>query len=189
MIIKQLYNKKMIKKVELRKKAKQIRHTLDLVQISAKIATSLRTVELYQNAQHIMIFYPLDGEINLLPLLRDREMGEEGSKNFYLPKIEGESIIVCPYAHGDELVKSKFKTKEPTSAPINPDILDLILVPALMVDNDFYRLGYGSGFYDKFLSKNALDAIKIVPIPSALIVDNLPHNEFDVQVDMIVDET
>lgn len=179
----------MIKKVELREKAKKIRSSLDLVQISAKIVASLRTVELYQNAQNIMIFYPLDHEINLLPLLRDRELGEEGCKNFYLPRIEGEKIVVCPYAYGDELVKSKFGTQEPTCKSVNPEILDLILIPSLMVDNDFYRLGYGCGFYDRFLSENALSAIKIVPIPSSLIVDKLPHNEFDVQFDVMVDET
>lgn len=175
----------MFKKTELRKKAKKIRSTLDMVQISAKIVASLRTVEIYQDSQDVMLFYPLDYEIDLLPLLRD----EEGGKNFYLPRVEGDELVVCPYKFGDELIESTFKTKEPTSKPINPEILDLILVPALMVDNDFYRLGYGCGFYDRFLSKNAHKAVKIVPIPSALIIDKLPSNEFDVQFDIMVDET
>ena len=175
----------MVTKTELRKKAKQIRSKLDIAQISAKIVASLRTVELYQDSQDIMLFYPLEHEIDLLPLLRD----EEGGKNFYLPRVEGDELVVCPYKFGDELVESKFKTKEPISKPVNSEILDLILVPALMIDNDFYRLGYGCGFYDRFLSKNAHKALKIVPIPSALILDKLPSDEFDVQCDIMVDET
>ena len=48
---------------------------------------------------------------------------------------------------------SNFGIKEPCSEPVAPDILDLIIVPALMVDKNGYRLGYGGGFYDRFLKK------------------------------------
>ena len=149
--------------------------------ISERIIEALRGAEIYAEAKNIMIFYPLEHEVNLLPLLRD-------NKNFYLPKVKGEELVVCPYQEGDELITSIFKTKEPLSEPIHPDILDIIFVPALMVDKNFYRLGYGKGFYDRFLSKNALRAIRIVPIASQLIVDELPHNDFDAQFDIIVDE-
>lgn len=175
-------------KSELRKKAKHIRSMLDMDLISGKIVASIRTLELYQDAQNIMIFYPLPDEINLLPLLRDSDKAEENGKSFYLPKVDGEDLLVCPYSFGDELTDSKFGTKEPKSPAINPEFLDLIFVPALMVDKDFYRLGYGCGFYDRFLSKNAKNAIKIVPIPSALSVDYIPHDEFDFQMDITVDE-
>ena len=121
--------------------------------------------------------------------MRDSEKTEEGGKNFYLPKVNGDELSVCPYSFGDELTESEFGTSEPKSPPMNPDFLDLIFVPALMVDKDFYRLGYGCGFYDRFLSKNAKNTIKIVPIPSALLVDSLPHDEFDFQIDISVDET
>lgn len=179
----------MLTKIELRKKAKEIRNTLDMDQISGRIVASIRTLEMYQDAQHIMIFYPLPDEINLLPLLRDYEKDEEGAKNFYLPKVEEDDLYVCPYSLGDELTESKFGTNEPRTQPINPEFLDIIFVPALMVDKKFYRLGYGCGFYDRFLDKNAHKAVKIVPIPSNLIIDKLPHDKFDFAVDIIVDET
>lgn len=172
----------MITKIELREKAKEIRKTLDISEISTKIVESLKTSEIYQVASHIMIFYPLNHEINLLPLLEDSE------KNFYLPKIQGEELLVCPYKKGDELTTSKFGSQEPKTEAINPDILELLFLPALMVDKNFNRLGYGKGFYDRFLLKNALTAIRIVPISSQLIIDELPTNEFDVQFDVIVDE-
>lgn len=171
----------MFTKSELREKAKFIRNSLDMDTISKKIVESLKASEIYQAAEHIMLFYPLENEINLIPLLED-------DKNFYLPRIQGDELVVCPYKSGDELSISVFKTKEPITAPINPDILDLVFVPALMADKNFHRLGYGKGFYDRFLIKNALKAIRIVPVPSQLIVDELPSDAFDAQFDVILDE-
>lgn len=171
----------MFTKVELREKAKQIRSLLEIDKLSRKMVESIRSAEIYEVAENIMIFYPLKDEINLLPLLKDK-------KNFYLPRVEGKELVVCPYKEGDKLVVSKFNTQEPTSEAVEPDILDIVFIPALMVDNSFHRLGYGLGFYDRFLSKSSLRAIKIVPIPSVLIKDKIPFDEFDAQFDIILDE-
>lgn len=168
-------------KDELRKKAKEIRSSLDIKEISEKIIENIRNSDVYQHATNVMLFYPLEHEINLLPLMND-------NKNFYLPRVEGEMLVVCPYKKGDKLVKSKFSTQEPVSSPIPADFLNIVFVPALMADKGFHRLGYGKGFYDRFLSKRALQAIRIVPIANALLVDSLPFDEFDELVDAIVDE-
>lgn len=168
-------------KEELREQAKNIRNMLPIDNISERIVANLRTVNIYDNAQHIMIFYPLEHEVNLLSLLND-------DKNFYLPKVQGDELLVCPYKKGDELVTSEFGTKEPLTEPVDPSILNLVLVPALMVDKDFHRLGYGKGFYDRFLNKEDLQAIRIVPIPNLLIINELPHDEHDAQFDIILDE-
>ena len=168
-------------KKELRKIAKKIRSSLDIKTISDGIVEQIKQCETYQNAQNIMIFYPLGHEVNLLGLLNDK-------KNFYLPKVDGENLLVCPYKSGDELTLSSFKTEEPITKPVSPEILDLVFVPALMVDRHNRRLGYGGGFYDKFLSKNALISKKIVAIPSALLVENLPSEAFDVKIDITICE-
>lgn len=168
-------------KEELREQAKQIRSLLQIEKISERIVENLRMVDIYDVAEHIMIFYPLENEINLLPLLDD-------NKNFYLPKVQGDELLVCPYKKGDELANSKFNTKEPLTEPIDVDILDLVFIPALMVDKNFHRLGYGKGFYDRFLFKKGLKALRIVPISSLLILEELPHDEYDAQFDIILDE-
>lgn len=168
-------------KEELREKAKQVRSLLPIDQLSQKMVESLRMVNIYDAAQHVMIFYPLQHEINLLSLLDD-------DKNFYLPKVQGDELLVCPYKKGDELTTSEFGTKEPLTEPVDPSILNLVLVPALMVDKDFHRLGYGKGFYDRFLNKEELKAIRVVPIPNLLIINELPHDEHDAQFDIILDE-
>lgn len=174
----------MLTKIELRNKAKQIRKTLDIKGISEKIVENISKLEVYQNSKHVMIFYPIGHEVNLLALLND-------NKQFYLPKVDGDQLLVCPYRKKDKLLVSDFKTHEPMTEPINPDILDVIFVPALMVDKHFNRIGYGGGFYDRFLSKNlamAHKATKIVAIPSALIVDKIPEENFDEKIDVTICE-
>lgn len=171
----------MLTKIELRNKAKEIRKTLDIKSISEKIITNISKLEIYQKAQHVMIFYPIGHEVNLLALMNDH-------KQFYLPKVDSDQLLVCPYNKKDKLLVSSFKTHEPMTEPINPDILDVIFVPALMVDKYFNRIGYGGGFYDRFLSKNALKATKIVPIPSAQIIEKIPEENFDEKINVIICE-
>lgn len=172
----------MTNKNELREKAKAIRKLLDMESISKKVVSTLRETEIYEVAKNILIFYPLQDEINLLPLLKDSD------KNFYLPKVSGDDLLVCPYKEGDKLALSSFNTQEPLTQPVDPNVLDMIFVPALIADRQFHRIGYGRGYYDRFLNKHALQAIRIVPVPSALVVDELPSDENDAQFDVILDE-
>lgn len=160
-------------KTALRKWAKEERkkYSCDSVLIKTLIET-----EEYKQAKNIMIFYPLKDEVNLLPLLKDK------TKNFYLPKIDGKNLLCCPYSEGDELCESCFKTQEPkTSNAINPD---LVIVPALAVDKNNYRLGYGGGFYDRFLAQQKCKTI--VCIPHQLVVETVYPEEFDVPVDKVI---
>lgn len=163
-------------KTDLRIRAKSIRKTLDIVHLSKNACAKIRQTELYKNAKNVLIFYPMRYEINLLPLLND-------SKSFYLPKVCGNDLLVCPYS--DNLVKSELNICEPCSNPVSTEIIDLAIVPALMADKNGHRLGYGGGFYDRFLSINP--HIKtIVPIAEELFVEKLPSDVFDVKVDYIL---
>lgn len=160
-------------KTALRKWAKEERkkYCCDSVLIEKLIET-----EEYKLAKNIMIFYPLKDEVNLLPILKDK------TKNFYLPKIDGKNLLCCPYLEGDELCESCFKTKEPkASNAINPD---MVIVPALAVDKNNYRLGYGGGFYDRFLAHQ--NCKTIVCIPHQLVVETVYPEEFDVPVDKVI---
>lgn len=166
-------------KTDLRIWAISIRKTLVISDISAIIADKIRQNHLYKNAKNVMIFYPAKYEINLLTLLDD-------NKNFYLPKVNGENIFVCPFKKGELLKVSGFNIKEPCSQPVEADILDLVIVPALAADKKSFRLGYGGGFYDRFLSKHKINSI--VPIAKELLVDKLPVDVFDIPVDLVISD-
>lgn len=164
-------------KTNLRKWAKEERKKLDMNALSEKLVEKLKQTEEYKQAKTVMIFYPKGDEVNLLSLLKDE------SKTFYLPKIDGQNLLCCSYKNGDELCESCFKTKEPLSEP-SLRTPDLVIVPALAVDKQNYRLGYGGGFYDRFLSGK--NCTKIVCIPKNLIVETVYPETFDIPVDKII---
>ena len=165
-------------KINLRIKAKSLRKNLDIYKISSLAVSKIRESDVYISAKNVLIFYPMRYEINLLDLLDD-------DKNFYLPKVYDKKLFICPFKKGDKLVKSCFNVNEPCSEPVDAKILDLIIVPALMVDKSGYRLGYGGGFYDRFLTNNP--SIKtIVAIPKELYIEELPVENFDKKIDYII---
>lgn len=169
----------MQKKTDLRAKAKSIRKELDIKNISHVICEKIKNSEEFHSAKHVMIFYPLKDEINLLELLNE-------DKKFYLPKMNGLTLNVCPYQKGDKLEIKAFGVKEPRTSPVSAKILDLIIVPALMVDKNNYRLGYGKGFYDRLITHTK--AKTIVCIPKELLIEELPIEPHDKKVDIVIVE-
>ena len=165
-------------KKSLRQWARSKRKELNMADISAILTKKLVQTEEYKNSKNIMLFYPMPEEVNLLSLLNDK------SKNFYLPRIKGEELECCPYCSGDELRESCFHTQEPTCAACSKYEPDLIIVPALAADKNGYRLGYGGGFYDKFLRDCKIK--KICCIPHQLIVETVFPENHDIKMDIII---
>lgn len=165
-------------KHKLRQWVKEKRKKLDFNTLSFSLINKLKETDEYIKAKKVMIFYPLKYEVDLLSLLDDK------SKSFYLPKIDGENLLCCPYKLGDELLESSFKTKEPKTQPIDKTLLDLVVVPALAVDKIGNRLGYGGGYYDRFLS--GLNCVKVICISERFIVDTIYPEDFDVKIDKII---
>ncbi len=167
----------MADKIELRKNAKNIRKNLDMKKISADLTDLIRKNEIYLQAKNVMLFYPTEFEVDLRELFAD-------NKNFYLPRVDNENLLICPYCK--ELKKSSLGIYEPCSSPVSPEVLDLVIVPALMCDENGYRLGYGKGFYDRFIKKYGQNFKTICAIPKELFTNDLPHDEFDQKADVVV---
>ena len=145
---------------------------------SYKLVHKLIETDEYKQAKNIMLFYPIKNEVNLLELLQDN------SKTFYLPKVDGKNLLCCVYKNGDILCESCFKTLEPTSKPIDKNIIDLVIVPALCCDKNNFRLGYGGGFYDRFLAD--YKGKTVVCLPKELVIDTIYPDEFDIAVENII---
>ena len=166
----------MDKKIDLRLYSKEKRKLLDIIGLSKTAVSNLRCFAPYLQAENVMIYYPTKYELNFMDLVSD-------DKNFYLPKVSGKNLLVCSYC--EDCVKSVFGVMEPITPPVEPKVLDLVVVPSLMVDESGYRLGYGGGYYDRFL-KN-LNAVKTVTvIPKCLFVEKLPREDFDVPIDDVI---
>lgn len=173
-------------KKTLREYSKNLRDSFNMAEISSKIVHNIKNQGFYSKAQHILSFYPFNNEVDL------RELYKDSTKNWYLPRVEMEhkSLIIHDYKYGNDLVKNKWGVYEPCCDLEEVDIkhFDMVIIPALMVDKNGHRLGYGAGFYDRFIPGLNENCFKIVPVPEELFVDSLPFDHWDIPVNMVVTE-
>lgn len=163
-------------KSDIRSIIKKDRKKLDIKAISRELSNCVISHPAFCRAKNVMLYYPTALEIDLLEIMRE-------NKNFYFPKVDGDNLLVCPGC--GNFKKSDLNIFEPCSAPVNAEILDLIIVPALAVDKDNYRLGYGGGFYDRFLAKYP-NIETLTAIPHNYVFAWLPREKNDIPVDFVV---
>ncbi|MBQ3642051.1 5-formyltetrahydrofolate cyclo-ligase [bacterium] len=169
-------------KNELRNIAKEKRSALNIDEISAKVKAVLFSCREYQNAKNILCYYSFGNEICTTDYFDDI------SKTWYLPKVCGDDLLICKYDK-NKLKANKYGILEPTCKEIDDfSIIDLIIIPALCVDRTGYRIGYGKGYYDRFLKKIKCNPVKIVLISEELIFSDVCHDDYDEKCDIIVTE-
>ncbi len=106
-----------------------------------------------------------------------------------LPRVEGPVIAAIAYRPGDPVRPAPFGALEPSDGEIvPPEEIDVVIVPGLAFDRAGHRLGYGGGFYDRFLGRLRPDAVTIGVAFSDQIVDEAPHGPKDRSVDIVVTE-
>ena len=131
-------------------------------------------------------YFPSNFEIDDLKIL---EMMEKKNFNVSLPVIkENNQMNFFQFSINDPLKINKFGIPEPVSAKIiNPDIL---LVPLVSFDSKLNRLGYGGGFYDRYIEKieKVKKVIKIGLAFSYQKIKKVPTNKFDKKLDFIITE-
>ncbi len=85
----------------------------------------------------------------------------------------------------DDLSEGMYGIYEPIShTPFDKTKIDVAIVPGVAFDKDGYRIGYGKGYYDRFLAD--ISPLKIGLTHSELFFDSLPHDENDVQVNIVI---
>ncbi len=167
----------------LRLQAKAIRNKLDVQKTSERMIELILDWDKFKNAKNVMVYCPIKNEPDLLSLLNT------AGKNFYLPRIENEEICAAKFTSFEDLKTGKFDIKEPcTNVIAGLDTLDLIFIPALMTDKWGYRLGFGKGYYDKFLNKLPARTTKVIPMYKELFIDELPIEPHDEKADFVITE-
>jgi len=124
------------------------RRRLSQAEVSAasmRIAPRVRSIRLYEQAAVVMIYYPIQNEVSLLPLLEDT------NKTILFPKTVGSILEPHPYTGSEGMTMGAYHIPEPSSAPwLGP--IDLMLVPGVAFDRRANRLGRGGGYYDRFIA-------------------------------------
>ena len=141
----------------------------------------------FQRAQGIMIFLPLPHEIDLCPVAL-RAWQEQMQVTVPLVSFAQKHMIPVEIHSLDQPMETDhYGLRTPTNgAPIPVDQVDLVIVPGLGFDRSGYRIGRGSGFYDRFLAQTAFVG-KTCGVGFELqLIDAVPTAAHDVKLDMLV---
>lgn len=176
-------------KSHLREKyrAKRIQMNAEEKQVLDKqIHQRLRKLFQYRYNDTILIYVSKEIEVDTYQLI---EYAWRDGKRVAVPKcIDGTRKIVFYYINSvHDLEKATFGVYEPKTdvcMPLKNMSSGLCIVPGMAFDTDGYRLGYGKGYYDRFLSNFKGDVVGICY--SNCIQWKLPHGQYDKCVDVIV---
>ncbi|MFB5609951.1 MAG: 5-formyltetrahydrofolate cyclo-ligase [Nitrosarchaeum sp.] len=158
--------------------------SFDLMKIASKsILKRLKKIESFKTAHKIGAYYPIGSEILTQDIMQ--EALSEG-KEIFLPKVIGKNIEFRKIESFDNLENGSFDIMEPRNECPRDNNLDIILVPTVGISPNGVRLGYGHGFYDRFLAENKIKTISLTY--EKQIVKNIPKSEHDVIIDWIVTE-
>lgn len=108
----------------------------------------------------------------------------------FFPKTEGEDMSFYEVEYIEDLVKGRFGIYEPSSlSPKFMDTVGICFVPGIAFDKSGNRIGFGKGYYDRFLKdKPQITKIGICYDFQLLKKVQIPSDEFDIKMDMIVTE-
>jgi 5-formyltetrahydrofolate cyclo-ligase len=173
-------------KQTLRQQCRQQRDALDAgfrTQVSQAICKHIQEWEFFQRADVIQIYLPMRSEVDLTSLL-----GTHPHKNWVIPRILPEGQMVFQRYDPEHLIRHPFGMLEPAPdlQTVAPGSIDLALVPGLAFDRHGWRLGYGGGFFDRFLSQ--FKGISLGVTFDALWLDSLPHETYDISMQYVVTE-
>ena len=174
----------------LRAWARAMRGETDSDAATDELLLRLFALPEWQVARRVLLYYSLPGEVRAEQATTDAE----GGKTFYLPRCAANRrLTIHAYSPGGTpLVTTAWGLREPDAArdaETDPTALDLVIVPALLASEGGDRLGYGGGYYDRFLPRLRANAVTVILLPDAFVLPILPTEPHDVPVQIVVTPT
>lgn len=179
----------MLTKKEIRQQILKQRNEMTFEEIqeySSNICLRIKELEIYKKAKNICLYMPVNNEVDITLLADD---AWEDGKTLWLPKTSENMMGFFKFNHDTALSAGTYGVLEPVSdEKLEPDAETLVLMPGVAFSPDGGRVGYGGGYYDKYLNK--WDICKTAAVCfSFQILEELPMEEHDVKPDIIVCET
>lgn len=173
-------------KKELRKKYISERNNLskDYRESSTNsIFSTLENYDFFKRSKKIFIFIGFDSEIQTEDFIKKWI----NKKQIFVPKIKNNKMNLIHIKSWTELEPGHFGILEPTSSDYYEGKIDLVITPSIVFDKNGYRLGYGKGYYDRYFAENEYK-ISVGLSYHKLLQENVPKEEHDKQVDIIITE-
>ncbi|NET55932.1 MAG: 5-formyltetrahydrofolate cyclo-ligase [Symploca sp. SIO2E6] len=178
----------MSSKTELRRLIIQQRRSLaqsEWRQKSDRICTHLQSSPLFTQAKTVLAYFSFRQEPDLSFLFTNSQY------HWGFPRCVGKSLLWHRWQPDEPLEKGTYGILEPhpDAQPLEPDEVDLILVPTVACDVRGYRLGYGGGFYDRLLSSAEWGTIPTIGIVFEFAyLPQLPIDDWDKPLQAICTE-
>ncbi len=167
-------------KPALRRRMRMVRDAVvDRVVRSVELWSRIAELPEYQSASTVMAFVGMNSEPDTDALFA---MVGADRKRLLLPRVEGSELAVCDGV--GPMATSSFGVQEPTGPALELDVVDFVIVPGLAFTRGGARLGYGGGFYDRFLPR--VKAPNVGVCFREQVLDALPMHERDVSVQRVV---
>lgn len=173
-------------KTQLRKMIREKKRAMTLEEIetsSTKLCSLLIATDEYRNAHTIYGYLPYNQEVRTVPLL---EQALRDGKKVAVPKVYGDDMRFIYIEDLSDIAPGYAGIPEPISdEPIAEDPTALVLMPGLAFDPAGHRIGYGGGFYDRFLSGEPTHPT-VALCYAFQVLDHLDTEEFDIPVDRVI---
>jgi 5-formyltetrahydrofolate cyclo-ligase len=139
----------------------------------------------WQKAKSVALTISQAIEVNSQPLIA---AAWTAGKNVYVPKVMPQrQLAFLPYTKTTRLIKSKFGLCEPAyQADLVQTKFDLLIVPGLAFTSKGQRLGFGGGYYDRFLAQHPQTTLSLALSPQFYPVADWPVEPFDIRIDQVI---
>lgn len=160
----------------------------ELKEEDRRIFENVISLEEFIKADNIFVYVSMKKEISTCGII---EMAIKMGKTVSVPKSYSSGLMKAKKITGfDDLESGMMGILEPKSYTqvIEPEEIDFALIPCLACDRNGVRLGYGGGYYDRFLPRLREDALKnsVILCRSRMLFQELPREATDIQVNRIV---
>lgn len=164
---------------------------------SLLIAQTLFSMQCYQQADVLLVYVDYQSEVVTAGII-DKALAE--GKQVFVPKVTGDDMEFYRIFDRTSLVEGYRGIREPSDGQIfsvGPDqnrdqgTVPLMLMPGTVFDRARHRIGYGKGFYDRYLHRLTQAGMKIYTAAlcfACQVVGQVPHEAHDIRPDMVVTE-
>lgn len=156
-----------------------------VLEMSKHILTSVVSTDIYKASGKLCLYMPIHNEVDV-SLLIDRAISDK--KEIFLPKVNGDSMDFYYYDRSVSLLRGAYDILEPESEIIlSPDEATLIIMPGAAFSKNCDRIGYGGGYYDRYLERYPY--VNTIAVAYDFQIDEtLPSEHTDYRPDYIIGE-
>jgi 5-formyltetrahydrofolate cyclo-ligase len=161
----------------------------EIINNSKIISLRVIATKEYQSSKSIGAYYPTGSEVKTFDIIKH---SIDNKKEVGLPrvidstKIEFFKIIEDSFDK-IKFTKGKYEIFENSMSTTSIDQMDLLIIPGIAFDLQGSRIGYGKGYYDRFLSSRKAKYV-IGLAYEAQVVNEIPNNDYDIPVNIIITE-